>query len=148
MFDCRNCQVIQKKFNEKLFIIIYANIFFGLLFIFIPYNANAAVTASFEQKCSWTSSDGKTFSAPNCFISLGRPTVDPCVLSSYAAAIDIIFPGGAHFEIVESCSKHGSPYQVNGTAAFNCPAKVDGYRHNICLMNGEILQYHTKAGCC
>tara|TARA_B100000676_G_C18015895_1_gene809634 strand:+ start:141 stop:599 length:459 start_codon:yes stop_codon:yes gene_type:complete len=119
-----------------------------LLFIFNIESANAAVTASFEEKCSWTSSNGKTFSASNCHISLGRPTVYPCVLSNYAAAIDIIFPGGAHFEIVESCSEHGSPYQVNGTAAFDCPAKIKGYRHNICLMNGEILQYHTKGGCC
>ena len=119
-----------------------------LLFIFNIDNARAAVTASFEQKCSWTSSDGETFSASNCHISLGRPTVYPCVLSNYAAAIDIIFPGGAHFEIVESCSEHGSPYQVNGTAAFDCPAKIDGYRHNICLMNGEIFQYDTPGGCC
>ena len=119
-----------------------------LLFIFNIESANAAVTAVFKDKCSWTSSDGETFSASNCHISLGRPTVYPCVLSNYAAAIDIIFPGGAHFEIVESCSELGSPYQVNRTAAFDCPAKIDGYRHNIYLMNGKIFQYDTPGGCC
>ena len=119
-----------------------------LLLVFNVQPASAAVTVSFKNKCSWTSSDGRTFSAPNCYISLGRPTVDPCVLSSYAAAIDIIFPGGATFEIVESCSGQSTPYKVNGTAAFDCPAKFDGYRHNICLMNGEIFQYDTPGGCC
>ena len=138
---------ISRTSVEKSSFLIPA-IFIILFFVFNIDNVNAAVTASFEQKCSWTSSDGETFSASNCHISLGRPTVYPCVLSNYAAAIDIIFPGGAHFEIVESCSEHGSPYQVNGTAAFDCPAKIDGYRHNICLMNGEIFQYDTPGGCC
>ena len=138
--------ISRTSLERSSFLISTALIVLLLVFNFQP--TSAAVTASFEEKCSWTSSDGKSFSAPNCHISLGRPTVYPCVLSNYAAAIDIIFPGGAHFEIVESCSEHGSPYQVNRTAAFDCPAKIDGYRHNIYLMNGEIFQYDTPGGCC
>ena len=136
------CSSSNKFFSLILTVLIV------LLLVFHVRPASAAVTVSFKNKCSWTSSDGRTFSAPNCYISLGRPTVDPCVLSSYAAAIDIIFPGGATFEIVESCSWESPPYKVNGTAAFYCPAKFDGYRHNICLMNGEIFQYDTPGGCC
>ena len=140
--------VFISRSSTKISSVLIPTVFIFLLFVFHTDNARAAVTASFEEKCSWTSSDGKTFSAPNCHISLGRPTVYPCVLSNYAAAIDIIFPGGAHFEIMESCNEHSSPYTVNGIAAYECPAKFDDYRHNICLMNGEILQYHTKGGCC
>jgi len=142
-FPCRIGVVFIKK---VLFISITT--FITTFVILQIEGASAAVTMSFKDKCSWTSSDGATFSAPNCYISLGRPTVDPCVLSSYAAAIDIIFPGGATFEIVESCSGRSTPYKVNGIAAFDCPAKFDGYRHNICLMNGEIFQYDTPGGCC
>ena len=140
--------VLIKRSSAKKSLILIPTVFIILLFIFHINSARAAVTVSFENKCSWTSSDGKTFSAPNCHISLGRPTVYPCVLSNYAAAIDITFPSGAQFEIVESCNKHSSPYTVNGTAAFECPAKFDDYRHNICLMNGEVLQYDTRGGCC
>ena len=139
--------LISRSF-AKISSVLIPTVFIFLLFVFHTDNARAAVTASFEDKCSWTSSDGKTFSAPNCHISLGRPTVYPCVLSNYAAAIDIIFPGGAHFEIMASCNKHSSPYTVNGTAAYECPAKFDDYRHNICLMNGEVFQYDTPGGCC
>ena len=140
--------VFISRSSAKKFSVLIPTVFIILLLVFHVQPASAAVTVSFKNKCSWTSSDGRTFSAPNCYISLGRPTVDPCVLSSYAAAIDIIFPGGATFEIVESCSGESPPYKVNGTAAFYCPAKFDGYRHNICLMNGEIFQYDTPGGCC
>ena len=140
--------VLISRSSTKISSVLIPTVFIFLLFVFHIDNARAAATASFEDKCSWTSSDGKTFSAPNCHISLGRPTVYPCMLSYYAAFIDIIFPGGAHFEIVVSCNEHSSPYTVNGTAAYECPAKFDDYRHNICLMNGEVFQYDTPGGCC
>ena len=94
-------------------------VFIILLFLFHIDSAKAAVTAQFADKCSCTSSDRRTFSAPSCEISLGRPTVYPCVLSKYEAAIGIIFPGGALFEMVVSCSEHSNPYKVNGTTTFN-----------------------------
>ena len=145
-------------------------VFVILLSLFYVNAASAVMTATFKNKCRWTTSDGTSFPHSDCTITYGFAGMLACPdrLTPYGVVYGVTFPNGPSVRIEEDCpnniysSKNNILiYDVDGRSAFNCPKKIDPgfkevhwadlldeYNHSICFWNGEKIEFYIPEGCC
>ena len=149
--------VIKHSSRRKSFGLILTALII-LFSLFHVNSATAVMTATFKNKCSWTTSDGISFPNSNCTISYGFAGMLPCPdrLTPYGIVYGVTFPNGPSVRIEEDCPNNIYSsrnniliYDVDGRSAFNCPKKLnDEYNHRICFWNGEKIEFYIPEGCC
>ena len=128
--------------------------FIILFSVFHVNSASAVMTSEFKGKCRWTTSDGISFSHPDCNIRYGFVGVDPCPSRKirWGVFYGVAFPNGPSVEILVQCPNYSRNdyliYDVDGRPAFNCAEKTEGYNHSICFSTGEKIEFYVFEMCC